>query len=79
MAKYIKDGKVIEVKDVRFNAQFLKENKKRQVQRVLKHIDSEILEEAFNFANGIKSETKKTATTSKTKSKKDKSDKKDEK
>lgn len=78
MTKYLNDGKVIECNGARFNVAFLKENTKRKVFDVLKHIDTDLLEEVFNKVNGIKADASDTATTSKTKSEKKKSSKKDD-
>lgn len=59
MAKYLNDGKVIEVKGARFNVNYLKSTRKSKVLKELYSSDADILEEAFNEVNGIKPETKK--------------------
>lgn len=54
MAKYSKEGKVVEVGGVRFNVNYLKTTKKRKVLEDLKSHDKSIVEEAFDEVNKVK-------------------------
>jgi len=70
--KYLKEGKVIEHKAVRFNVNYLKTTKKRYVLKQLKHIEKDIVEEVYDKVNN---KSKSSTTAKKTPPKKEESKK----
>ena len=70
--KYLKEGKVIEHKGVRFNVDYLKNTKKRYVLKQLKHVDKEVVEEVYDKVNN---KSKSSTISKKTPTKKEESKK----